>query len=162
MNKPNHEKIYLVPDDGVWCWSDTPAPSVEQSNADAVEYVRADLFNQMQAERDALAAQVEALKVHRKELLDLIYNCAIGQVAMSYVVDAESLAQSAYSITGIDAASNRKQDVETPQHHLAEIRAEAVVSFLSQFEGKTYWNKSINDFVSEGYQYADSIRQGEV
>ncbi len=53
-----------------------------------------------------LVRQLEEVKRHRKELLDLIYNCAIGQVAMGYVVDAESLAQSAYSITGITANSN--------------------------------------------------------
>ena len=78
----------------------------------------------------AMAAQVEVLQAHRKELLDLIYNCAIGQVAMSHVVDAESLAQSAYSITGIDAASNRKPDDTTPQHYLRQVRADAVVDAI--------------------------------
>lgn len=48
-----------------------------------------------------LHAEILELRQHRRELLELIYNSAVGQVAMGYSVDAESLAQSAYSITGI-------------------------------------------------------------
>ena len=54
MSKPDYERIYLVPEDGIWCWAGTPAPGAGQSNADAVEYVRADLYH-------ALAAQVSGL-----------------------------------------------------------------------------------------------------
>lgn len=48
-----------------------------------------------------LRAEILELRQHRRGLLELIYNSAVGQVAMGYSVDAESMAQSAYSITGI-------------------------------------------------------------
>lgn len=66
MSKPDYERIYLVPEDGIWCWAGTPAPGSGQSNADAVEYVRADLHQ-------ALAAQVEKLKERNRKLdVDLL------------------------------------------------------------------------------------------
>lgn len=48
MSKPDYERIYLVPEDGIWCWAGTPAPGAGQSNADAVEYVRADLYHALE------------------------------------------------------------------------------------------------------------------
>lgn len=62
MSKPDYERIYLVPEDGVWCWAETPAPGAGQSNADAVEYVRADLYQ-------AQSTQVESLLDDRKEFV---------------------------------------------------------------------------------------------
>ena len=53
-------------------------------------------------------AEILELRQHRRELLELIYNSAVGQVAMGYSVDAESLAQSAYSITGIAMGGENK------------------------------------------------------
>jgi hypothetical protein len=60
-------------------------------------------FNAIIAERDNAFAQNAELVAKRNELLSLIYNSAIGQVCMNYHVDAESLARSAFEITGIDA-----------------------------------------------------------
>ena len=104
------------------------ADSLEESeDSDLIKttvVVAAERLEKLEQKRDQLAAQVEQLKAHRKELLDLIYNCAIGQVAMNHVVDAESLAQSAYAITRIDAAGNREPD-DKPAQHLTEIRAQA-------------------------------------
>ena len=60
-------------------------------------------FNAIIAERDNALAQNAELVAHRNELLSLIYNSAIGQVAMGYSVDAEVRAQAAFSIAGIDA-----------------------------------------------------------
>ena len=62
-----------------------------------------DELNKIISERDNALAQNAELAAHRNELLSLIYNSAIGQVAMGYSVDAEALAQAAFSITGIDA-----------------------------------------------------------
>lgn len=62
MKKPNHDRIYLLPEDGVWCWADRPAPGVGQSNDDAVEYVRADLFDQVAAQRDSATSQLETAR----------------------------------------------------------------------------------------------------
>jgi hypothetical protein len=56
-----------------------------------------------------LRAEVLALRGQRRELLEMIYNAAVGQVAMGYSVDAEGLARSAYSITGLDAAEVLKE-----------------------------------------------------
>lgn len=52
-----------------------------------------------------LQEEILELRRHRRELLELIYNSAVGQVAMGYSVCAEALAQSAYSITGISMES---------------------------------------------------------
>lgn len=62
MKKPMHDRIYLLPEDGVWCWADRPAPGVGQSNDDAAEYVRADLFDQVTAQRDSATSQLETAR----------------------------------------------------------------------------------------------------
>lgn len=62
MKKPNHDRIFLLPEDGVWCWADRPAPGIGQSNDDAVEYVRADLFDQVTAQRDSATSQLETAR----------------------------------------------------------------------------------------------------
>lgn len=84
MKKPNHETIYLIPGsyDGEHCyvWSDDPAPGAEDNPADAVEYVRADLYLltsellanrivELTKERDALKAQVEQLQTKNAAIL---------------------------------------------------------------------------------------------
>jgi hypothetical protein len=114
------------------------------------------------AERDALVAQVELLRRHRRELLDLIYNNAIGQVAMSYSIDGEAMAKHAFSITGIDAASTAKES--TPAQCLSEIQAEAgragfVAGADSYFD--RHYDKSVSDEVLlSADKYAEHIRQG--
>lgn len=156
MDKLNHEKIYLVPDDGAWCWSDTPAPGAGQSNADAVEYVRADLFNQMQAERDALAAQAQALKT-----------------AAKFILDAKKPETKRKAYAALADAVNK-----TPQQHLANLRAEAGrAGFVAGFKLGSKTPKPVPenchpagmvDFVAyqiekfaniKAHEYADSIRQ---
>jgi hypothetical protein len=72
----------------------------------------------------ALVAQVELLAGHRHELLDLVYNNAIGQVAMGYAIDGELMAEHAYEITGIDATSVTNSLPPTTQC-LKQIQAEA-------------------------------------
>lgn len=67
MNKPNHEKIYLAPEDGVYCWSSTPAPGSQHDSADAVEYVRGNLFDALKAERDALLLQLQTAEQNAAE-----------------------------------------------------------------------------------------------
>ena len=53
-----------------------------------------------------LRAEVLALRGQRRELLEMIYNAAVGQ---GYGVDADWLAASAHSITGLDAAEVLKE-----------------------------------------------------
>lgn len=62
MKKPNHDRIYLLPEDGIWCWADSPAPGIGQSNDDAVEYVRADLHEQVATQRDSAMSQLETAR----------------------------------------------------------------------------------------------------
>tara|TARA_R110000744_G_C19164761_1_gene540907 strand:+ start:321 stop:629 length:309 start_codon:yes stop_codon:yes gene_type:complete len=47
--------------------------------------------------------RIESLTSQRNKLLDLIYNAAIGDVSMGINIDAESLGQIAFIITGISA-----------------------------------------------------------
>jgi hypothetical protein len=115
-------------------------------------------IEKLKAERDALAAQVEVLQQHRRELLDLIYNNAIGQVAMSYPIDGEAMAKHAFSITGIDATSTAKE--LTPAACLAEMRAEAGrAGFIAGFNVCHNYEGQM-DLSELSDQYAERIRQG--
>ena len=53
----------------------------------------------------ALADIAEIIKLREQiqGVVNLIYNAAVGKLAMDVNVDIESIAQSAYSITGINA-----------------------------------------------------------
>ncbi len=125
-----------------------------------------------QVERDALAAQVEVLTDHRRELLDLIYNNAIGAIAMGYAVDIESMAENAFSITGIDAPKNREDEVTSPNCFLAEIRAEAIADAVNAHPEKVAYVEHYAQTNSKGMHcdlwlsssdlinYANRIRQG--
>lgn len=119
----------------------------------------------LKAERDALAAQVEVLTDHRRELLDLIYNNAIGAIAMGYAVDIESMAKNAFSITGIDAPKNREDEVTSPNCFLAEIRAgalEAEADLVLQWPRDTPLNEQkLLGRIAGAMKYrANRIRQG--
>lgn len=95
-----------------------------RSEIESVKRVANDLAQENQSvkiERDALAAQVGLLAEHRHELLDLIYNNAIGQVAMSFPIDGDAMARHAFAITGIDAAST-VNSLPPESVSLAEIR----------------------------------------
>lgn len=101
----------------------------------------------------ALAAQVEALKLSDSELHalveDLIDHLRYNKRESTDVLETYWDRLSAIQTTQI-----------SPQQHLAEIRAEAVLEFvalLPQFAYDT--NSDIEKFAN---QYADSIRQGEV
>lgn len=48
---------------------------------------------------------------------------------------------------------------EQPTESLAEIQSKAISNFFIQFEKKTYWNKSVNDVIREGHEYANNLRQ---
>lgn len=134
-----------------------------RSEIESVKRVANDLAQENQsvkAERDALAAQVELLAEHRHELLDLIYNNAIGQVAMGFPIDGDAMARHAFAITGIDAAST-VNSLPTESVILAEIRAEA---------GRSGYIAGVNDRACEymdqsqidagADQYAAKVRQG--
>lgn len=116
------------------------------------------------AERMAeLVAQVELLAVHRHELLDLIYNNAIGQVAMGYSIDGEGVAKHAYAITGIDAASVTNSLPPTTQH-LRDIQAEAGrVGYLACADeyGVASSNGSKQGIERNANQYAARVKAGE-
>lgn len=57
----------------------------------------------LNSEGETLAHELNELKEQNAELLSLIYNTAIGELAMGYKVDIESMAESAFQITGISA-----------------------------------------------------------
>lgn len=113
-------------------------------------------LNALQADRDALAAQVEALSGHRHELLDLIYNNAIGEVAMGYAIDGSMMANHAYAITGIDAASvtnsTPPQAPECLAAHDAEVAAKAIEDAANRL--MCGWVIKYDDLL----EYADELR----
>ena len=107
----------------------------------------------------ALVAQVELLAGHRHELLDLVYNNAIGQVAMGYAIDGELMAEHAYDITGIDATSVTNSLPPTTQC-LREIQATYFEKGFIQgvkFIGSGFVSES--DY-EEAKAYGDDIRKG--
>ena len=53
--------------------------------------------------------RIKELEQAQNQLLSLIYNTAVGNVAMGYPVDIESLASEAYEITGINAEQVKTQ-----------------------------------------------------
>lgn len=152
MSKPDYERIYLVPEDGIWCWAGTPAPGAGQSNADAVEYVRADLYH-------ALAAQVEAL---RKALLPF------ASTGLPTLVNGENYSVMHDRVKDWFGVSEFVRAIEcfnkTPQQHLAEVKAQAgragfVAGYMLCNDGSPLIKHNYEGFAD---QYADSIRQGEV
>ena len=66
----------------------------------------------LQDENEKLEARVKELEQAQNQLLSLIYNTAVGNVAMGYPVDIESLASDAYEITGINAEQVKTQQPE--------------------------------------------------
>lgn len=51
----------------------------------------------------AMAQKIEELEQAQNQLLSLIYNSAVGNVAMGYPVDIEGIASEAYGITGVSS-----------------------------------------------------------
>ena len=59
-----------------------------------------------------METRIKELEQAQNQLLSLIYNTAVGNVAMGYPVDIESLASEAYEITGINAEKVKTQQPE--------------------------------------------------
>lgn len=88
-------------------WSD------DKSSEDIDYFANSDSYNViynlhedilcLQEENEQLKAELVTAKAERNELLSLIYNTAIGQVAMGMPVNCEELAEHAFNITGINA-----------------------------------------------------------
>lgn len=115
MNKPTHEKIYLVSEDGIYCWSTTQAPGVQHESNDAVEYVRGDLFEALKADRDELKAQAETMR----EQLQIAHDCITCADETGYVQDVGFVDLEAVAL-------ELKLAIEsTPQQCLREIEAKA-------------------------------------
>lgn len=134
--KPNHETIYLVPTDYdggqlTYSWCDCPAPGEGMDPADAMRYVREDIYL-------ALQAQVEQL---RSALRHLSHNAASSgaEMGLGLVVAADAL----------DA---------TPAQCLAEIKAQAVeeYSYKLQNSGRSVTIRSVKDSL---INYANQLRQ---
>lgn len=138
MNKPTHEKIYLAPENGIYCWSTTPAPGAQHESNDAVEYVRGDLF-------DALAAQ-------NKILLDAL-NLALPSVETCYKQDMATWETLFLLREAVKAA---------PQQCLLHIEAEAGrKGYLKAIEDWAMICASDEELVSsDANEYAESVRQG--
>ena len=58
-----------------------------------------------------LKERIAALEKAQNQLLSLIYNCAVGNVAMGYPVDIEGIASEAYEITGVNAEQIKGGDL---------------------------------------------------
>ena len=58
-----------------------------------------------------LQKRIAELEKAQNQLLSLIYNSAVGNVAMGYPVDIEGIASEAYEITGINAEQAKSADL---------------------------------------------------
>jgi len=179
MSKPDYERIYLVPEDGIWCWPGTPAPGAGQSNADAVEYVRADLYH-------ALAAQVVALLDDHKEFVKKEFqllkeierleielkkrdeqNAALAaQVeALRYKLSEVVALLDVDGMTAVQWLLDNCPEIESLtnieiEQHLAEIRAQAVESAIKATPThKMVVDNRLYHSQSALLQYAARIRQ---
>lgn len=93
----------------------------------------------LQNERDALAAQVEALRDKLSEVVALLD--VDGMTAVQWLLD---------NCPEIESLINIE-----PEQHLAEIRAQAVIDFHHAWSQQT----KVNSLAQFANQYADSIRQ---
>ena len=157
-------------------------------------------FNQMKAERDALATQVESLLDDRKafvkkefellkeverleielkkrdeqnaalaaqveallECLCSIQQQCIGEIAMSYRLDAENIGQQIYQATGMTEPELRER-LKAPQHHLRQVCADAGRDGYLQGHLDALGDPDEIDKEHAAHrarQHADSIRQG--
>lgn len=146
MNKPTHDKIYLVPEDGIYCWSTTPAPGAQHESNDAFEYVRGDLFETMKSERDALAAQLHQLnKLHS----DLTNADGVSE-------DGERVG---YLITN-DQIEEFEHLLGNSQQCLRDLQAEAVMGFVA-FVFAQYESGEYHVTAREKYRQLNSRPQGQ-
>lgn len=121
---------------------------------DTCDLITAELeLEKVKTERSALAAQVEALL----DCLCSIQQQCIGEITMSYQLDAESIGRQIYRATGMTEPYLRER-LKVPSDHLRELRAEAVIDAVFSHEVK-YGNSQFGRHLRE---YADSIRRGEV
>lgn len=60
-------------------------------------------MDEFKRDAEALEQRIKELGQERVELLSVVYNHCVGDVAMGYRIDAESLGQDIYSITGLNA-----------------------------------------------------------
>lgn len=90
-----------------WKWKDNswggfPSGWIENANE-----IRSRKDIEALAEKDKRIAELELNQI---QLLELIYNSAIGEIAMGYKVDTQYLAESAYSITGVNAEQLKERN----------------------------------------------------
>jgi hypothetical protein len=100
----------------------------------------------MKAERDALAAQVEALSKLHSDLTnaDMVFE---DDVHSGYLITTEQIDEMEHLLA-------------TPAACLAQVRAEAVRAATAYGRAQTkYFLRSSEDILSEIEQYAESIRQ---
>lgn len=142
MKNPNHEKIYLIPGsyDGEHCyvWSDDPSPGTEYNPDDAIEYVRADLFN-------ALAAQIEQLQQAISTVRLAGEVCGFAQQSLDSA-KAERLAW----------IKLNEVCQSIPVQCLAEVQAQAGrKGYLAGFELARDFYKQFNKLENSPDKYAD-------
>lgn len=109
-------------------------------------------YDELLAERDALATHVEALRdaaTDAANALGFLSHHLRGRVGEASLLDMAEKADAVSKALSI-----------TPQQCLAEIRAEAIEKFFAHFESESYWDKTVNDVIDEGYEYAAKVRQG--
>ena len=79
-----------------------------QKLSDKIGFFRVDrpsewLMDEFKRDAESLEKHIKELEQERFELLSVVYNHCVGDVAMGYRIDAESLGQDIYSITGLNA-----------------------------------------------------------
>lgn len=159
MKKPNHDRIYLLPEDGIWCWADRPAPGIGQSNDDAVEYVRADLHEQVATQRDSAMSQLETART----AINNNFN-QLREHADKMQAERDELAAMLVALRGgykvlcdiglrdvLDAGFNN----DAPEPRLRELQAQAVE------EAAHHFVENGGACVTELQEYAESIRKGD-
>lgn len=109
---------------------------------------------QLTAERDALAAQVEALRGAAEdaaESLGFLSHHLRGRMGEAALMDMAEKA---------DALNEALK--ATPQHHLRELQAEAVLNAVNFGRNQTkYFLRSSEDILQQIEQYADNIRNAK-
>ena len=114
--------------------------------------------------RQALAAQVEVLQSEIVGLVSTVFKTSKALIEATETLERELLPALEDSEPLIELIEEFKSVIAaTPQHHLAEIRAQAGLDFAKYIDATGELNFGDSNFVlEEAAQYAESILNGEL
>lgn len=126
------------------------------SEATAKQYAE-----EVDKQNQELAAQVEVLQSEIVGLVSTVFKTSKALIEATETLERELLPALEDSEPLIELIEEFKSVVAaTPQQHLAELKAQAVLDFANHvFTGNDYLHMNLNAYA---HQYADSIRRGEV